>query len=89
LVQGFDIRFIPGRVVRVIQNQKISQIPGVGEVTVGGGALPAVRVRLSPDALNRAGISTEDVRAALAAANAFLPKGMLENEKNFWPTTSF
>ncbi len=64
--------------------QKISQIPGVGEVTVGGGALPAVRVRLSPDALNRAGISTEDVRAALAAANAFLPKGMLENEKNFW-----
>ncbi|MGE9984985.1 efflux RND transporter permease subunit [Desulfovibrio sp. SGI.169] len=64
--------------------QKISQIPGVGEVTVGGGALPAVRVRLIPDALNRAGISTEDVRAALASANAFLPKGMLENDGNFW-----
>ncbi|MCD7984938.1 MAG: efflux RND transporter permease subunit, partial [Desulfovibrio sp.] len=64
--------------------QKISQIPGVGEVTVGGGALPAVRVEAIPDALNRAGVSTEDVRKALAAANAFLPKGMLENDKNFW-----
>ncbi len=64
--------------------QKISQIPGVGEVSVGGGALPAVRVEAIPDALNRAGVGTEDVRKALAAANAFLPKGMLENDKNFW-----
>ena len=64
--------------------QKISQIPGVGEVTVGGGALPAVRVEAIPDALNRAGVSMEDVRKSLAAANAFLPKGMLENGENFW-----
>ncbi|WP_277424303.1 efflux RND transporter permease subunit [Desulfovibrio sp. ZJ200] len=64
--------------------QKISQIPGVGEVTVGGGALPAVRVQVIPDALNRAGVSMEDVRKALASANAFLPKGMLENEHSFW-----
>lgn len=54
--------------------QKISQIPGVGEVTVGGGALPAVRVEAIPDALNRANLSMEDVRKALASANAFLPK---------------
>ena len=64
--------------------QKISQIPGVGEVTVGGGALPAVRVEAIPDALNRAGVSMEDVRKSLAAANAFLPKGMLDNGENFW-----
>ena len=64
--------------------QKISQIAGVGEVTVGGGALPAVRVDISPDALYRTGLSMEDVRAALAGANAFLPKGHLENEDTSW-----
>ncbi|GHU96412.1 multidrug resistance protein MdtC [Deltaproteobacteria bacterium] len=60
--------------------QKISQIPGVGEVIVGGGALPAVRVDVNPGALSAAGLVMEDVRAALVRANAFLPKGMLENE---------
>ncbi|SDF41259.1 multidrug efflux pump [Desulfovibrio legallii] len=64
--------------------QKISQLPGVGEVTVGGGALPAVRVEVTPDALSRAGLVMEDVRKALAGANAFLPRGMLENDRNFW-----
>ena len=64
--------------------QKISQIAGVGEVAVGGGALPAVRVDISPDALHRTGLSMEDVRAALAGANAFLPKGHLENEDTSW-----
>ena len=64
--------------------QKIAQIPGVGEVTLGGGALPAVRVRLIPDALSRAGISSEDVRQAIADANAYLPKGMLEGQGSFW-----
>ena len=64
--------------------QKISQIAGVGEVTVGGGALPAVRVDISPDALHRTGLTMEDVRAALAGANAFLPKGHLENENTSW-----
>ena len=64
--------------------QKISQIAGVGEVTVGGGALPAVRVDISPDALHRTGLTMEDVRAALAGANAFLPKGHLENESTSW-----
>ncbi|MCR5813416.1 MAG: efflux RND transporter permease subunit [Desulfovibrio sp.] len=64
--------------------QKISQIQGVGEVRVGGGAMPAIRVQLDPDGLNRAGLSTEDVRRALVRANAFLPKGVLENERHFW-----
>lgn len=64
--------------------QKIAQVPGVGEVTVGGGALPAVRVDVLPDVLHRAGLSMADVRAALAGANAFLPKGQLEDEGHFW-----
>lgn len=64
--------------------QKIAQIPGVGEVTVGGGALPAVRVEAIPDALSRAGLSMEDVRGAVAAANAFLPKGAIEGVLGSW-----
>ena len=64
--------------------QKISQIQGVGEVTIGGGAMPAVRIELNPDSLSRANVSTEDVRRALVAANAFVPKGILENKRNFW-----
>ncbi len=64
--------------------QKIAQIPGVGEVTLGGGALPAVRVRLIPDALSRAGVSSEDVRQAISGANAYLPKGMVESDEAFW-----
>ncbi len=64
--------------------QKISQVQGVGEVTVGGAALPAVRVEISPDALNRAGISLETVRQALAGANANRPKGMLEDDQTQW-----
>ncbi|MBQ7617795.1 MAG: efflux RND transporter permease subunit, partial [Desulfovibrio sp.] len=64
--------------------QKISQIQGVGDVSIGGGAMPAVRVQLSPDALNRAQISTDEVQRAISRANAFGPKGVLENEQNFW-----
>lgn len=64
--------------------QKISQIPGVGEVTVGGGALPAVRVEAIPDAVNRLGISMDDVRDTLRKANAYLPKGLLESGDKSW-----
>lgn len=64
--------------------QKISQLPGVGEVIVGGGALPAVRVDVIPDALNRAGLTMSDVRSTLAAANAFMPKGQVESGGQFW-----
>src|SRR5581483_6876247 len=50
--------------------QKISQVRGVGQVTVGGSALPAVRAELNPTALNAYGIALSDVRTALANANA-------------------
>ena len=58
--------------------QKLSQIEGVGEVNIGGASLPAVRVELNPDALSHYGIGMEDVRAALASANANRPKGVVE-----------
>jgi multidrug efflux pump len=61
-----------------VLSQKLSQIDGVGEVVVGGSALPAVRVELNPDALYKYGIGLEDVRAALASANAHSPKGDIE-----------
>ncbi len=64
--------------------QKISQVDGVGLVRISGGAKPAVRVDLNPNALAHYGIGLEDVNAALAAANANTPKGILENQSNRW-----
>ncbi|HEY3145065.1 MAG TPA: efflux RND transporter permease subunit [Dongiaceae bacterium] len=61
-----------------ILQQKLSQVKGIGEVDLGGSSLPAVRVELQPSALFKYGIGLEDVRAALAAANANSPKGMIE-----------
>src|SRR6201981_1795251 len=63
--------------------QKLSQVEGVGEVSVSGGSLPAVRVELVPPALYKYGIGLEDVRAALSSANAHSPKGGIdvENER--------
>ncbi len=58
--------------------QKFSQISGVGEVELGGSALPAVRVELQPGPLAQYGIGLEDVRAALAGANANSPKGYFD-----------
>ncbi len=60
-----------------ILQQRLSQVPGIGEVELGGSALPAVRVELNPNALFKYGIGLEDVRAALAAANANSPKGSI------------
>jgi len=64
--------------------QKLSQIEGVGQVTVGGSSLPAVRVELNPDALSKYGIGLEDVRTVLAATNANRPKGALEAGDRHW-----
>ncbi len=64
--------------------QKISQVAGVGLVRISGGAKPAVRVDLNPNALAHYGIGLEEVRAALRTANANTPKGNLENESNRW-----
>ena len=58
--------------------QKLSQVDGIGEVVVGGSSLPAVRVDLIPQALYKYGIGLEDVRAALASANAHSPKGGID-----------
>ncbi|QFY41732.1 MMPL family transporter [Candidatus Methylospira mobilis] len=67
-----------------VLQQKLSQIRGVGTVTIGGGALPAVRVELNPAYLNNYGLGLEDVRRVLSNANANSPKGILENEENSW-----
>jgi multidrug efflux pump len=58
--------------------QKLSQVEGIGEVVVGGSSLPAVRVDLIPQAIYKYGIGLEDVRAALAGANAHSPKGGID-----------
>ncbi|AOX17359.1 efflux RND transporter permease subunit [Kozakia baliensis] len=63
-----------------VLQQQLSQVQGVGEVEVGGGALPAVRVEINPLMLYKYGISFEDVRAALASANAHTPKGFIETQ---------
>ncbi|MCZ3099995.1 efflux RND transporter permease subunit, partial [Acinetobacter baumannii] len=59
--------------------QKLSQIEGVGQVTIGGASLPAVRVSLNPTALNKYGIALSDVRNAISATNANRPLGVVEN----------
>jgi multidrug efflux pump len=59
--------------------QQLSQISGIGQVIIGGSALPAVRVELNPKALFKYGIGLEDIRAALASANANSPKGTVDD----------
>jgi multidrug efflux pump len=71
----------PGQIYQDVSNivsQRLAQVEGVGDVEIGGGSLPAVRVEVSPFALNRYGVSLEDVRAAIQASNANRPKGALE-----------
>src|SRR5690242_19071590 len=64
--------------------QKLSQIPGIGQVFVGGGARPAVRAEVNPTLLNKLGIGVEQVRAALSSANANRPKGEIAGPINAW-----
>ncbi len=61
-----------------VLQQRLSQLDGIGQVSISGATLPAVRVELNPTALFRYGIGLEDVRAALASANANSPKGAIE-----------
>src|SRR5262245_14807134 len=67
-----------------ILQQKLSQIEGVGQVVVGGGALPAVRVAVNPTLLNGMSLGLEDVRAALTAANVNRPKGEVRDRDRTW-----
>ncbi len=60
-----------------ILQQKLSQVDGVGQVNVGGGSLPAVRVELNPSALNKYGIGLGDVRRMLSGTNVNRPNGQL------------
>jgi multidrug efflux pump len=71
----------PGQIFDAVSNtvlQRLSQVTGVGDVELGGSSLPAVRVELNPYALNRYGLSMEDVRAAVQATNANRPRGALQ-----------
>ena len=67
-----------------VLQQKLSQIQGVGQVFVWGGALPAVRVDVNPALLNAQGLGLDDVRATIAAANLNRPKGDLSNGSTTW-----
>ena len=64
--------------------QKLSQVLGVGQVELGGSALPAVRVELNLDAVNKYGLGLEQIRQTLAGANANRPKGFLEDGEIRW-----
>ncbi len=64
--------------------QKLSQVEGVGQASISGGALPAVRVALDPVRLAANGISLEQVRSAITSTNANRPLGALEREDHYW-----
>jgi multidrug efflux pump len=64
--------------------QKLSQAPGVGNVNVGGGALPAVRVEVDLPRLNSLGIGLEQVRSAIVGSNALRPKGVIDSGGTHW-----
>ena len=67
-----------------IMAQRLAQVSGVGQVIVGGSALPGVRVELNPDALNKYGIGLEQVRSAIAATNSNQAKGQVSDGTRRW-----
>jgi multidrug efflux pump len=64
--------------------QKLAQVEGIGQVIVGGGAKPAVRVQIDPGQLSQLGIGLEDIRAGLRQVNANSPKGALAGKTESW-----
>ena len=64
--------------------QRLAQVNGIGQVSIGGGALPAVRVQLDPNRLAANGIALDDVRIAITATNANRPKGSVEDGDRSW-----
>ncbi|MCT4541713.1 efflux RND transporter permease subunit, partial [Pseudomonas aeruginosa] len=64
--------------------QKLSQISGVGEVTMGGSSLPAVRVQVNPNALAHYGVALDDVREAISNAASMGPQGQLDSAGQRW-----
>ncbi|MEP7070113.1 MAG: efflux RND transporter permease subunit, partial [Usitatibacter sp.] len=80
-------RFTPGQMYDIASTnlaQRISQMKGVGQVSVGGGSLPAVRVELIPPLLSKLGIGLDEVRAAITSTNANRPKGFLDDAERYW-----
>jgi multidrug efflux pump len=80
-------QFTPGQMYDIASTnlaQRLSQVKGVGQVTVGGGSLPAVRVELNPTLLNKLGIGFDEVRTAITSTNANRPKGFLEAGDRYW-----
>jgi multidrug efflux pump len=71
-----------------IMAQKLSQVTGVGQVVVGGSALPGVRIELNPSQLNKYGIGFEQVRSFLAGANSNTPKGDFQNGERRWEVSA-
>ena len=67
-----------------ILSQSLSQVPGVGEVQIGGSSLPAVRIELEPHLLNQYGVALDDVRETIANANQRRPKGFIEDAQRSW-----
>lgn len=75
--QLYDLAF-------TVLGQRISQVDGVGQVTVNGSALRSVRVEVNPTIINQYGIALDQVRTAIATANANKPKGFVENSHHRW-----
>src|SRR5690606_41393450 len=64
--------------------RQLAQITGVGEVTVTGASLPAVRVQLDPGALLHNGIALDEVRNAITQSTALYPLGFVEEDQHRW-----
>src|SRR5258708_33369603 len=64
--------------------ERLSQVKGVGQVTGGGGSLPAVRAERNPTVLNALGIGFDEVRTAITTTNANRPKGFLDDGTRYW-----
>jgi multidrug efflux pump len=80
-------RFTPGQMYDIASTnlaQRLAQVKGVGQVTVGGGSLPAVRVELNPSVLNKLSIGFDEVRTAITSTNANRPKGFLDDGARYW-----
>ena len=80
-------RFTPGQMYDIASTnlaQRISQVGGVGQVTVGGGSLPAVRVELNPSVLNKLAVGFDEVRTAITSNNVNRPKGFVDDGQRFW-----
>ena len=67
-----------------ILSQSLAQVPGVGEVQIGGSSLPAVRIELEPQLLNQYGVALDEVRDTIANANVRRPKGSVADAERMW-----